>query len=297
VSGPERGGVLLAVARPVRDWTARMVELLDARELLSQLVRKELKVRYRNSALGFLWSMLTPALMTGVFSLVFTRVVRIGVEDFAAFFLAGYLMWQFLQNSSQGSLHAIVGNADLVKKVHFPREVLPLSHVLAQLTHLALALVVILPYLVVTRGIGVLTHLPALVLVGALFTVFVAGVALTFAAANVVLRDIQELFVVLFLLWFYGSPVLYPLALAELELGPGSFLTVLLRANPMAAFIEAFRAPLYGVVSAVDGVLVASPPAWPDASTLGTVALWAFVTFAAGSSYFARRARSFAREV
>lgn len=297
MSGPGRGGVTAAVARPVRDLTARLVELVDARELLVQLVRKELKVRYRNSALGFLWSMLTPALMTVVFSVVFTRVVRIGVDDFAAFFLAGYLMWQFLQNSSQGSLHAIVGNADLVKKVWFPREVLPLSHVLAQLTHLVLALVVITPYLVATRGTGVLTHLPALLVVGAVFAVFVAGVALWFSAANVVLRDIQELFVVLFLLWFYASPVLYPLALAELELGPGSTLVAILRANPMAAFVEAFRAPLYGEVRAVGGALVSSPPSWPSAGTLALAATWAAAAFASGSAYFARRARTFAREV
>jgi ABC-type polysaccharide/polyol phosphate export permease len=78
----------------------------------------------------------------------------IPVDDFAAFFLAGYLLWQFFQNSCQGAIHSIVGNGDLVKKVYFPREVLPLSHVLAQLIHLLLALLVISPYLIVTAGGG-----------------------------------------------------------------------------------------------------------------------------------------------
>lgn len=285
------------IKRAARGLGARALELLDARELLAQLVRKELKVRYRNSALGFLWSMLTPALMTAVFSIVFSRVVRIGLVDFPAFFIVGYLLWQFLQNSSQGSVHAIVGNADLVKKVYFPREVLPLSHVLAQLTHFVLALVVVLPYLVVLRGTSILPLVPAALLVMALFALFVAGIAMWIAAANVALRDIQELFVVLFLLWFYASPILYPLALAQLELGAGSFLGRALALNPIASFVVAFRAPLYGTVTIVDGTLVTSPPSWPDARTLGALVVWAIGSSFFGWLFFSRRSRTFAREV
>lgn len=275
----------------------RLVELVDARELLVQLVRKELKVRYRGSVLGFLWTMLTPALVTVVFSVVFTRVVRIGVEDYAAFFIVGYLVWQFLQNSCQGSLHSIVGNADLVKKVYFPREVLPLSHVASQLIHLVLALAVVTPYLVLTRGVGVLVHLPVALLLLVVLAVFVAGVALWFAATNVVLRDLQELFVVIFLVWFYASPVLYPLALARAELAASPWLAVALRANPASAFLEAFRAPLYGVVEVVDGVTVAAAPGLPSAGGLVAATAWALGVGLVGWSSFARRARTFAREL
>lgn len=282
---------------PLRLLAVRVVELVDARELLVQLVRKELKVRYRGSALGFLWSMLTPALVTAVFSVVFTRVVRIGVEDYTAFFLAGYLLWQFLQNSCQGALHSIVGNADLVKKVHFPREVLPLSHVVSQFVHLVLALVVVTPYLVWMRGTGVLVHLVALVVVLAAFGLFVAGLALWFAAMNVFLRDIQELFVVIFLLWFYASPVLYPRAIAELELASSPLLRLALDLNPMSAFMAAFRAPLYGVVTIVDGAPVALPPTWPSAQALAAVLVWGVATLVVGALFFARRERTFAREV
>jgi ABC-type polysaccharide/polyol phosphate export permease len=276
---------------------ARLVELVDARELLVQLVRKELKVRYRGSVLGFLWTMLTPALVTVVFSVVFTRVVRIGVEDYAAFFVVGYLLWQFLQNSSQGSLHSIVGNAELVKKVYFPREVLPLSHVASQLIHLVLALLVVTPYLVHTRGLAVVVHLPGALVVLVLLAVFVAGVSLWFAATNVVLRDIQELFVVIFLVWFYASPVLYPLALARAELATSPVLSALLGLNPTSAFLEAFRAPLHGIIEVVDGVAVASAPTWPPLDALVPAFVWAVVVGALGWSSFARRARTFAREL
>jgi len=285
----------------LRTLGGRLGERWRARELLVQLVRKELKVRYRNSALGFLWSMLTPALMTVVFTVIFTLVVRIEVGGpFAAFFIAGYLLWQFFQNSCQGAIHSIVGNADLVKKVYFPREVLPLSHVLAQLVHLLLALLVISPFLIATRGWGVLVHLPATVVAIALLTVFAAGVAMWLAGVNVVFRDLQELFVVMFLVWFYATPVLYPLALVRAQLGADHVLLTLLKLNPMTWFVELFRIPMYGVVEvAAEGPdpVISLAPTWPPLGTFGVATLFAVVVFAGGYVVFLRRARTFAKEV
>ena len=295
---PSTGGLL------GRGPLGKLGELWRARELLSQLVAKELKVRYKSSSLGFLWSMLTPALMTVVFTIVFTRVVPIRIPDFAAFFLAGYLLWQFLQNSCQGAIHSIVGNGDLVKKVYFPREVLPLSHVLAQLIHLLLALLVVSPYLIVTRGVGVLLYLPVTLLAVALLTVFVAGVAMWFAGVNVVFRDLQELFVVIFLVWFYATPVLYPLALVRAQLGADALLVRALALNPMTWFVEAFRTPLYGAVretgAAVDAglaLVTSSGPALPSATVLAVCLGWALLTFLGGYTVFLRLARTFAKEV
>jgi ABC-type polysaccharide/polyol phosphate export permease len=292
-----------ASGRRRRGLGGTLAELWRTRELLSQLVAKELKVRYKSSTLGFLWSMLTPALMTVVFTVVFTQVVPIAIPDFAAFFLSGYLLWQFFQNSCQGAIHSIVGNGDLVKKVYFPREVLPLSHVLAQLIHLLLALAVVSPYLIATRGWGVLVHLPATLLAVALLTVFVSGVAMWFAGVNVVFRDLQELFVVIFLVWFYATPVLYPLALVRAQLGPDALLPRLLELNPMTWYVEAFRTPLYGPVATAPpgapgfGPVVAAGPAWPSLPTLGLAVGWALLVFVGGYVVFLRRSRTFAKEV
>jgi ABC-type polysaccharide/polyol phosphate export permease len=247
--------------------------------------------------------MLTPALMTVVFTVIFTQVVPIAIADFAAFFLSGYLLWQFFQNSCQGAIHSIVGNGDLVKKVYFPREVLPLSHVLAQLIHLLLALLVVSPYLIATRGWGVLLHLPATLLAIALLTVFTSGVAMWFAGVNVVFRDLQELFIVIFLVWFYATPVLYPLALVRAQLGPDALLARGLQLNPMTWFVEAFRTPLYGAVrEAGEGAVgvaqvVAGAPSWPSLTALGLGLAWALVTFVGGYVVFLRRSRTFAKEV
>jgi ABC-type polysaccharide/polyol phosphate export permease len=287
--------------RALRTSTSKLVDLWRARELLLQLVRKELKVRYKNSTLGFLWSMITPVLMTIVFSLVFTLVVRIPVADFPAFFIAGYLLWQFFQNSCQGAIHSIVGNGDLVKKVYFPREVLPLSHVLSQLIHLLLALLVISPYLVYTRGWGVLTHLPATLLAIVLLTVFASGAAMWFAGVNVAFRDLQELFVVIFQVWFYITPVLYPLALVRaspmLERQGLEWIPTALLFNPMTWFVEVFREPLFGPVLHEGGSIVDAAPGWPPPGSLAIAALWAFGALIAGYVVFLRRARTFAKEV
>jgi ABC-type polysaccharide/polyol phosphate export permease len=282
-------------------WTGKLGDLWRARELLGQLVRKELKVRYRNSALGFLWSMLTPALMTVVFSIIFGQVVPIPVPDFPAFFIAGFLLWQFFQNSCQGGMQSIVGNGDLVKKVYFPREVLPLSHVLAQLAHLLLALVVISPYLIATRGFSVIAHLPALLLAIGLLTIFTSGVAMLLSGVNVVFRDLQELFVVLYLVWFYVTPVLYPRALAESMLAGGSleWAAGVLQWNPMTWFVEGFRTPLYGDVVAIPGTppIASTMPTWPGLGTIAAMAAWAAAAAVIGYLVFLRRARTFAKEV
>jgi len=281
--------------------SAMVFELWRARELLVQLVRKELKVRYRNSTLGFLWSMLTPVLMTAVFSVVFTQIVRIQVANFPAFFISGYLVWQFLQNSCQGAIDSIVGNGDLIKKVYFPREVLPLSHVLAQLIHLLLALLVLSPYLIFTRGWGVLVHLPTTLLAIVLLTVFVSGIAMWFAGVNVTFRDLRELFVVIFQVWFYATPVIYPLALVTAQIGERfAWVATLIQINPATWFIELARLGLYGSVIVADagtGPLVAGSPGWPTATLVAGSLAWALAALAFGSWTFRRRARTFAKEV
>jgi ABC-type polysaccharide/polyol phosphate export permease len=287
--------------RPIRD---KLVDLWHARELLRQFVAKELKIRYKNSALGFLWSLLTPLLMTLVFTALFAFAFRLQVKDFAAFFLAGYLLWQFFQTSAQGSIHAIVGNGQLIKKVYFPREVLPLSIVLAQLTHFLLAFLVLSPFLIVYRGWGVLLYLPATLVTVALLTLFTSGISMLFAGANVPFRDLQELIVVIFLVWFYATPVLYPPAL--LENSNSTVVQVLGRvvdANPMTWFVELFRSTTYGTVSAVgegdlqDLRFLDAGPSWPDLQLVLLCAVAALVVFSLGYAFFNRLALTFAKEV
>lgn len=287
---------------PLRD---KLRDLWHARELLRQFVSKELKIRYKNSALGFLWSMLTPLLMTLVFTALFGFAFQLGIDDYAAFFLSGYLLWQFFQTSSQSSITAIVGNGALIKKVYFPREVLPLSMVFAQLTHFLLALLVLSPYLVATRGWEVLLFLPAALAVVAVLAVFTSGMAMIWAGANVPFRDLQELIVVIFLVWFYATPVLYPPSLlGASDSGVVQLLATVARLNPMSWFVELFRTATYGEVLATSGsgglrelVFVTTGPTWPDGELFAVATAFSLLVFALGYVLFNRLALTFAKEV
>ncbi len=281
---------------------ARLGDWRQARELLRNLVAKELKVRYKHSALGFAWSLLTPLLMTAIFTVVFATFLRIPVDRFAAFFLAGYLIWQFFANSVNASVGAIVSNGSLIRKVYFPREVIPLSLVLSQAVHLLLALAVTAPLFYVLRG-NFLPFVPALLVGLVLLVAFTAGMSMLFAAVNVSFRDLQELTQVMFMAWFYGTPIIYPRylvddAVADAE---GWLMTVLpwiqriVEANPMTWFVQLFQRPLYGVPAHPE--VGAAPPTWPDATTFLVCAAWAVGTLTFGWWLFRRRAVTFAKEV
>ncbi|HWB70990.1 MAG TPA: ABC transporter permease [Egibacteraceae bacterium] len=274
--------------------TAKLGDLGRSRELLRNLVAKELKVRYKDSALGFVWSLLTPLLMTAVFTVVFATFLRIplGQGNFATFFLAGYLAWQFFSNSVNASVGAIVGNGPLIRKVYFRREVLPLSIVLSQAVHFLLALAATLPIFAWFRGLHPQT-LPAVAGGLVLLTLFTAGMSMLFAAANVGFRDLQELTQVIFLAWFYATPIIYPLFFVQQTAEARRFLPVLL-ANPMTWFVQLFQSALYGTPR---GVGPNPGPTWPDAQTWTVCAAWALGALVLGYWLFDRLAVTFAKEV
>jgi ABC-type polysaccharide/polyol phosphate export permease len=280
---------------------ARLGDWRQARELLRNLIAKELKVRYKHSVLGIGWSLLTPLLMTAIFTVVFATFLRIPVDRFASFFLAGYLVWQFFANSVHASVGAIVSNGALIRKVYFPREVIPLSLVLAQAVHLGLALLVTAPVFLVMRG-NFLPYTPAILLGLVLLVGFTAGMSMLFAAVNVTFRDLQELTQVMFMAWFYGTPIIYPrylvedaAATAEGWLAPVlPWIQRVIEANPMTWFVQLFQRALYGVPAHPD--VGAAPPTWPDATTIAVCAAWSVGTLAVGWWLFRRRAVVFAKE-
>lgn len=256
---------------------ARLSELASRKELLANLVVRDLKVRYRNSILGFAWSMVSPLAMMLVFTVIFTQVFPTGLEDFTVFFLAAFLPWLYFSNAVQGSVGAIVGNANLIKKVYFPREILPLSTTLAQGIHFLLSLAVFAVFILV-KGYNFLPFLPLLIVVAAIQTVLNAGLSMLFAAGNVVFRDLQELTNVIFLLWFYGTPIIY-----QFEMAPPGYQWVL-RLNPMTWFVGAYRDMLYYLQV-------------PSAKLLLACCAFAAVSFVAGYALFSRLAVTFAKEV
>jgi ABC-2 type transport system permease protein len=230
---------------------ARLRELLAHREVLVNLVRKELKVKYTASVLGAFWSLLNPVVFLAVFSFVVV-VLRQSIPDFPVFLLSGLLAWNFVSNSLQGGARSVIDNANLVKKIAFPREILPLSAIGVALFDFVLQSAVLLLFIAVS-GHGF--HLPELWLYPlAIAVLIVFATALTFwvSAMNVRYRDVGHLLNLALLVWFWFTPIVYQgwLVQQKLEtihiLGVDAWLLYLL--NPVAVIVLGFQRALYAIV-------------------------------------------------
>jgi lipopolysaccharide transport system permease protein len=224
------------------------LELVGYRELIVNLVIRELKARYKNSVLGFLWSLLNPLGMMLVFTVVFTVMMPNKIERFPIFLLCGLLPWNFFSTGMMVSINSVVGNSNLVKKVYFPREILPIASVLANLVNFMLALVVLFTVLFITRA-PLSPWLWLLPLVIIIETCFILGVSLILSAINVFYRDTMMIMDVVILAWFFLTPVVY-----RIDTLPSSYhvlgLTLNIQRlmyviNPMASLIATYRDLLY----------------------------------------------------
>jgi ABC-2 type transport system permease protein len=229
----------------------RLRELWGARQILGNLVRKEVKVKYKSSVLGVTWSMLNPILYLAVFSLVFSVVLRNGLPHFPIYLLSGLLAWNLFATSLALCARSVVDNANLVTKVYFPREILPLASIGAAGVDFLTQGLVLLAFMVFLRY-GVLGWnlllLPLSMLVLLLLT---AALGMFVAALNVRYRDTQHLLAVALLTWFWVTPVVYPSGLVWQTLGRHAVFKLLYLANPMAAVVLGFQRALYGVPSPV----------------------------------------------
>ena len=214
------------------------VEIYRFRYFLRNMVIRDLKVRYKGSALGFLWSLMNPLLMMLVLSLVFSVAFKISMPHYPIFLLCGLLPWNFFAVSVSNATGSVVGQAGLLKKVAFPREILPLASILANLVHFGIGLLILFIFLIVFK---IPLGLPALALplVILLQVVFVLGFSLILSSLNVFYRDVQQILEVLLLVWFYLTPVFYSLSMI-----PGRFHRLYLL-NPMASLVTMYRALLF----------------------------------------------------
>jgi len=226
----------------------RIKELLGYRELIRNLVIRDLKVRYKNSVLGVLWSLLNPLLMTLVFTVVFTLMMPSDIDNFPVFFLCGFLPWSFLTASLTGATGSIVNNSSLIKKVYFPREILPLAEVLSNLVNFLVALLVLFG-VIFASGVRLTPAALMLPLIVLAQVMFILGLALLLSTANVFFRDTQHIWQIISLAWFFLTPIFYPITIlpksAEIL---GLTLDIQLwsrRLNPMASLIATYQDALY----------------------------------------------------
>lgn len=290
---------LVRVVEPGTRMSSRVRDLFLYRELFVNLVRKELKVKYKNSVLGFVWSLLNPAMYLVIFWLVFTKFLGQAIPNFAIFLLAGLLGWNLWSTSLSTSATSLIGNASLVTKVYFPREVLPLSAIGASLVHFFFQLIVLVIALVALRqrvGLAGLVLVPSAL---AVEVVLLAGLCLIVAVLNVYFRDVQHLLELALLAWFWMTPIVYPIAFPQEKLGG---LWRLLLLNPMTSIVLALQRGIYGQVSplnpdgSVHRVLVEAPASW-YLRNVAIVGVGALVLFAVGWSLFRRLESRLAEEL
>ena len=253
----------------LKEW----LEIFKYRELIRNLVSKQLKVRYKRSVLGLLWALLYPLLMMVVMSIVFSTIFQSSLPNFPVYLLSGIVLYNFFSQTTMDGANTILGNVSIIKKIYIPKAVFSVATVLSGLIHLGLAMI---PLLVIALLTGThftvsLLFLPVSVL---LVSVFILGVSLALAAVAVFFNDILYIWQVLLMALMFLTPIFYPASIV-----PSRYVPVL-RVNPLYYFLECFRLPIY------EGRI-------PSAEMVAFAALAALVALLAGWWVFSRNQNAF----
>jgi ABC-2 type transport system permease protein len=220
-----------------------MREIFKYRDLVAALVARELKVRYRRSAIGFTWTMLQPLLTMLVLQVVFSSLFRFKLDEqnnnYPVYALAGILFWNFFSQSIVASMNSLKTNSPILRKLPIPKEVFPLATVISGVINLLLALIPLLLILLITRQpLGPsLLFLPVSILIAALFTL---GAGLLLSPLAVFFSDVVEMISVLLSILMYLTPIFYPMKILE-----NSKYLPLVRFNPVRSILEVFRDPIF----------------------------------------------------
>jgi lipopolysaccharide transport system permease protein len=253
-------------------------DLFRYRALVRNLVFKDLKLKYRDSLLGVAWSLLNPLLTLAVYTFAFRTVLHVQMEHYAFFLLVSLLPWNFFAGSLVASTGAILQNAALIRKVNFPREVLPISTVLFGFSQLLLAFSVFVPCLLLTSTLPLRWTFVLAVPLLLLHVVFTVGLAFVLSALTALFRDIAHLTEVALLLLFWLTPIVYPVSMVP----PG--LQSILKLSPFAAFTIAYQDVLFfGRV--------------PELRVLGSLCVCTTVSLVVGLVVFRRLSPGFAERV
>ena len=242
------------------------------------MTRTALKVKYKNSVLGFVWSMLNPALYLVVFYVVFQLILKNGVPYFTIYLLSGLIVWNLFSAALAGATGSIVGNAGLIKKVDFPREVLPLAAVGAALVHFFLQTLVLFVALAVFQYGVNWAYIPLIVPALLVLLLLASAIGILLSAINVYMRDMQHMLELLLLAWFWGTPIVWYFRLIDTTSRSNRHALLLL--NPITSVTLTFQRALYGRLDFRDKTGV-THHILPDYSILQHLELLGAVTVAA----------------
>jgi ABC-2 type transport system permease protein len=253
-------------------------ELYAYRQMIFSLVKKDLRGRYKGSVLGFLWTFINPLLQLVVYTVVFSFILRTNIERYYLYLFVALIPWIFFSSSITVGAASVVAQKDLVKKIYFPRMVIPISYVTSCFVNMLLCFIVVFAVIVIT-GVGVnfiaLLTLPVIMAVEYLLAL---GMALLTSAVTVYFRDLEHILGIISMAWMYMTPIMYDKSIVPERLLP------VFNLNPMTHVIESYRAVLYSKQV-------------PDLSSLLSAAGLGVLFLLIGALVFNKLQRHFAEEL
>lgn len=254
-------------------------ELYDYRQMIFSLVRKDLRGRYKGSVLGFLWTFINPLFQLLVYTIAFSFILPSPIEKYYLHLFVALIPWIFFSSSVQGGANSIIAAKDMVSKIYFPREVIPISYVTSCFVNMLLSFIIIFA-VVIFSGVGLnflaVLCLPVIMLVEYIMAL---GMAMLFSAITVFFRDMEHILSIITMAWIYLTPVLYPIDMIE-----NKTIQRLFYINPMTSVIVAYRDVLYYAKV-------------PDLSTLLIAFGFGVLILFVGSFVFSGLKRHFAEEL
>jgi ABC-2 type transport system permease protein len=292
-------------ARVVRSRTSvieRFRRIVTYRELLVGMTRKELKIKYKNSVLGFAWSLLNPLLYLVVFYIAFTIILGSGIPAFPIWLLSGLLVWNLFSTGLGAATGSVVANSGLVKKVSFPREILPLAAVGSMLVHFFLQSMVLFVVLAIVRWDLAWAYVPLIPLALMVLLLLTSALGILLSAINVYLRDTTHFLELALLAWFWVTPIVYQYQIVAQKPGWSKWPWF---ANPVTPIVLIFQRSIYARldnVHFVNHVRTVTPllphwPYWAFVAYLGYSLAFAVVTLAVAVRVFGRSEANFAEEL
>ncbi|SFR77867.1 ABC-2 type transport system permease protein [Pseudobutyrivibrio sp. NOR37] len=220
-------------------------EIYDYREMIFSLVRKELRGRYKGSALGFMWTFINPLLQLMVYTVVFSVIMKAGIDKYYIFLFVALVPWMFFSSALTGGASCIMASQDMVKKIYFPREVLPIAYITSGFVNMLLTFLVVFAVLIIS-GFGInpvaLLFMPIIMIIEYLLAI---GIAFLASALSVYFRDLQYILSIISMAWQFLTPVMYSQEMVEKQLAHHPMLLRLWNLNPTTPMINAYRDILY----------------------------------------------------
>lgn len=211
-----------------------ITHLSQFKPLLYELVIRDIKIKYRRSVLGYIWSLLNPLMMMAIMTIVFSHVFRANVQNYPLYLICGQILFAFFSESSNLSMYSILNNATLIKKIYIPKFIFPISRVVSSFVNLGFSLTAVLIVMVITRApvywTIILVFLPIILLF-----IFCTGIGLALSSLTVYFKDIKHLWGVIVTAWMYCTPIFYSVDMLPERV------QMLLSFNPMYYYIMTFR--------------------------------------------------------